>query len=413
MYSRRQFLKTVTGSLVMVGGAAWARRTDFGANYPTDLGPKNLPSGTLESAVLEALPGKLPLIKRTYRPPNFETPLSYFNDVITPNNVFFVRYHLSNIPEVNAQDWRLSVGGESVEKPYQLTLNALKRDFDPVEIIAVNQCSGNRRGLSDPHVAGVEWGYGAMGNAKWKGVRVRDILNKAGVKKDALEVVLDGADSGVLPKTPDFVKSIPIWKALDENSLIAYEMNGAPLPHWNGYPARLIVPGWTATYWMKHIISLNAVSQPFGGFWMKNAYRIPKGKFPIVDRFLSQEAEANTPITEMVVNSLITNLHDGQRFSAGRPVAVQGIAWDGGYGIRVVEISVDDGKTWRAAELGTDYGRFSFRQWSYAFKPERKGEHVVMAKASNWLGASQTFELIFNPAGYHNNVVHRIGIEIA
>ena len=413
MYSRRQFLKTVTGSLVMVGGAAWAGRTAFGANYPTDLGAKNLPSGTLESAVLEALPGKLPLIKRTYRPPNFETPLSYFNDVITPNNVFFVRYHLSNIPEVNAQDWRLSVGGESVEKPYQLTLNALKRDFDPVEIIAVNQCSGNRRGLSDPHVAGVEWGYGAMGNAKWKGVRVRDILNKAGVKKDALEVVLDGADSGVLPKTPDFVKSIPIWKALDENSLIAYEMNGAPLPHWNGYPARLIVPGWTATYWMKHIISLNAVSQPFGGFWMKNAYRIPKGKFPIVDRFLSQEAEANTPITEMVVNSLITNLRDGQRFSAGRPVAVQGIAWDGGYGIRVVEISVDDGKTWRAAELGTDYGRFSFRQWSYAFKPERKGEHVVMAKASNRLGASQTFELIFNPAGYHNNVVHRIGIEVA
>jgi DMSO/TMAO reductase YedYZ molybdopterin-dependent catalytic subunit len=413
MYSRRQFLKTVTGSLVMVGGAAWAGRTTFGAHDPTDLGPKNLPSGTLESAVLEALPGKLPLIKRTYRPPNFETPLSYFNDVITPNNVFFVRYHLSNIPEVNAQDWHLSVGGESVEKPYQLTLNALKRDFDPVEIIAVNQCSGNRRGLSDPHVAGVEWGYGAMGNAKWKGVRVRDILNKAGVKKDALEVVLDGADSGVLPMTPDFVKSIPIWKALDENSLIAYEMNGAPLPHWNGYPARLIVPGWTATYWMKHIISLDAVSQPFGGFWMKYAYRIPKGKFPIVDRFLSQEAEANTPITEMVVNSLITNLHDGQRFSAGRPVAVQGIAWDGGYGIRVVEISVDDGKTWRAAELGTDYGRFSFRQWRYAFKPERKGEHVVMAKASNRLGASQILELIFNPAGYHNNVVHRIGIEIA
>lgn len=412
MYSRRKFLKTAAGSLVMVGGAALTGRNAFGANSAIDLGPKSLPSGTLEISVLDALPGKLPLIKRTYRPPNFETPTIYFNDVITPNNVFFVRYHLSNIPEVNAQDWGLSVGGDSVEKPYQLTLDELKRDFEPVEIIAVNQCSGNRRGLSDPHVAGVEWGYGAMGNAKWKGARVRDIMNKAGVKKEALEVVLDGTDTGVVTKTPDFVKSIPIWKALDENTLIAYEMNGVPLPHWNGFPARLIAPGWTGTYWMKHIISLNAVSQPFGGYWMKTAYRIPKGKFPVVDRFLSQEAEANTPITEMVVNSLITNIHDGQRFSASQPVAVQGIAWDGGYGIRVVEVSVDDGKTWRPAELGTDYGRFSFRQWRYVFKPEHKGGTVVMAKASNRLGATQTFELIFNPAGYHNNVVQHIGIEI-
>jgi DMSO/TMAO reductase YedYZ molybdopterin-dependent catalytic subunit len=412
MYSRRKFLRTAGGSLVMVGGAAWAVRTAFGANSPIDLGPKSLPSGTLESSVLDTLPGKLPLIKRAYRPPNFETPTSYFNEVITPNNVFFVRYHLSNIPEVSAQDWRLSIGGDSVEKPYQLTFDELKRDFEPVEIIAVNQCSGNRRGLSDPHVAGVEWGYGAMGNAKWKGVRVRDILNKAGVKKDALEVVLDGADTPAIAKTPDFVKCLPIWKALDENTLIAYEMNGAPLPHWNGYPARLIAPGWTGTYWMKHLISMNVASQPFAGFWVKTAYRIPKGKFPVVDRFLSQEAETTTPITEMVVNSLITNIRDGQRFSAGRPVAVQGVAWDGGYGIRVVEVSVDDGKTWRPAELGTDHGRFSFRQWSYVFKPERKGGVVVMAKASNRAGATQTFELIFNPAGYHNNVVQRIGIEV-
>ena len=412
MYSRRQFLKTAAGSLVIVGGSAWAVRT-FGADSPIDLGPKSLPSGTLDSAVLEALPGKLPLIKRTYRPPNFETPTSYFNEVITPNNVFFVRYHLSNIPEVNAQEWRLSIGGDSVEKPYQLTFDELKHDFEPVEITAVNQCSGNRRGLSDPHVAGVEWGYGAMGNAKWKGARVRDVLNKAGIKKDALEVVLDGADTPVIAKTPDFVKSIPIWKALDENTLIAYEMNGAPLPHWNGYPARLIAPGWTGTYWMKHIISMNVASQPFGGFWMKTAYRIPKGKFPVVDRFLSQEAEATTPITEMVVNSLITNIRDGQRFSADRPVTIQGVAWDGGYGIRMVEVSVDEGKTWRPAEPGTDYGRFSFRQWSYVFKPERKGGHVVMAKASNRAGTTQTFELIFNPAGYHNNVVQRIGIEVA
>ncbi|HXZ96225.1 MAG TPA: molybdopterin-dependent oxidoreductase [Burkholderiales bacterium] len=412
MYSRRKFLRTAAGSLVMAGGAALTGRAAFGTDYPGELGPKTLPSGTLDSSVLEALPGTLPLIKRAYRAPNFETPTSYFDEVITPNNVFFVRYQLSNIPEVNARDWRLSIGGDSAEKPFQLTFDELKRNFDPVEIVAVDQCSGNRRGLSDPHVAGVEWGYGAMGNAKWKGARLRDILNKAGVKKDALEVVLDGADSGVIAKSPDFVKSLPMWKALDENTLIAYEMNGAPLPHWNGFPARLVAPGWTGTYWMKHIISLNIVSQPFSGFWMKTAYRIPKGKFPVIDRFLSQEAEATAPITEMVVNSLITNLHTGQRFSAGQPLVVRGIAWDGGYGIRLVEVSVDEGMSWRPAELGADYGRFSFRQWSYAFTPERKGGVVVMAKASNRAGATQTFELIFSPAGYHNNVIQRIGIEV-
>ncbi len=413
MYSRRQFLRTTTGSLVMVGGAAWAGSVAFGASPAVDLGPKGLPSGTLESALLEALPGKAPLIKRSYRPPNFETPFSYFDNVITPNDVFFVRYHVANIPQVSAQDWRLSIGGEAVDKPFQLTFDQLKRDFDPVEITAVNQCSGNRRGLSDPHVAGVQWGYGAMGNAKWKGVRVRDILNKAGVKKEALEIVVDGADSAVLPGTPDFVKSVPIWKALDENSLIAYEMNGAPLPHWNGFPARLVLPGWTGTYWMKHVVSLNVVSQPFAGFWMKSAYRVPKGKFPLVDRFLSQETDANTPITEMVVNSLITNLRDGQRFAAGRVVTVQGISWDGGYGIRTVDVSVDEGKSWRPSELGADFGRFSFRQWRHVFTPERKGRYVVMAKAINRLGATQTFEYIFNPAGYHHNVVHRVGIEVA
>jgi DMSO/TMAO reductase YedYZ molybdopterin-dependent catalytic subunit len=285
----------------------------------------------------------------------------------------------------------------------------LKREFDSVEIAAVCLCSGNRRGLSDPHVPGVQWGHGAMGNAKWKGVRLKDVLAKAGVKAGALEVAFEGADGGVIEKTPDFTKSIPVWKALDENTLIAWEMNGEPLPHWNGFPARVVVPGWTATYWIKHVTSIEVLSQPFKGFWMNPAYRIPKGKFPIVDRFLSQETEANTPITEMVVNSLVTNLRDGMSYKANSPLFVRGIAWDGGYGVTRVEVSHDGGKVWQLAELGQDHGRFSWRQWSFAFIPE-PGEHVVMAKATNRLGASQAFDLVFNPAGYHNNVVQRISI---
>ena len=308
------------------------------------LGPADLPGGTLESSVLEALPGKVPLVKKTWRPPNFETPVSYFNETFTPNDAFFVRYHLADIPVVAPQDWRLRVAGDALDRPFELTLAQLRSEFEAIEVNAVCQCSGNRRGLSSPHVPGVQWGYGAMGNARWKGARLKDVLVRGGLRKDAVEIVFDGADHGVLAKTPDFVKSIPAWKAMEDTVLLAYEMNGEVLPHWNGYPVRLVVPGWTATYWMKHATSIEAVTQPFKGFWMATAYRIPKGKFPVVDRFLTQETETSTPITEMVVNSLITNLHPGQRFAADQTIEVKGVAWDGGFGIATVEVSAG----WRA-----------------------------------------------------------------
>ena len=225
--------------------------------------------------------------------------------------------------------------------------------------------------------------------------------------------MFDGADGPVSDKTPDFVKSLPIWKALDENTIVAFRMNGQALPHFNGFPARLVVPGWTATYWMKHLVTIEAATKPFDGFWMRGAYRIPKGKFPVIERFLSQESEATTPITEMVVNSLITSPAKGQRFDAARPVDVSGIAWDGGYGISLVEVSTDDGKTWHEADLGRDDGRFAFRPWSYRFTPQGAGEHRIAAKATNRVGQTQVDTLIFNPAGYHNNVIRPTTITVA
>ncbi len=241
---------------------------------------------------MDALPGKEALIKKTYRPPNYETPVNYFDAPFTPNNRFFVRYHNAVIPDVKISEWRLRIGGDAVRTPLELTLEQLRRDFKPVEIAALCLCSGNRRGLFQPHVPGIQWGSGAMGNALWRGVRLKDVLAGAGIDKSALEVSLDGADSGVLKTTPDFVKSLPLAKALDENTLIAFEMNGEPLPHWNGFPARLIIPGWTATYWMKHLTAVNVISKPFDGFWMKTAYRIPKDRFPS-GQFSSQETETD------------------------------------------------------------------------------------------------------------------------
>jgi len=369
--------------------------------------PAALPDGVRASAVLDALPGKKPLIKLSYRPPNYETPIEYFRDPITPNDAFFVRYHLAVIPEIDAKTWRLSVGGDGVNAQAQLTLQDLQA-MPAAEVVAVNQCSGNRRGLFKPHVPGVEWGYGAMGCARWKGVRLKDVLDKVGLKKEAIEIVVDGADGPIVDKTPDFVKSIPVWKALEETTLVAYQMNGEALPHFNGFPVRLVVPGWTGTYWMKHLVSIKAVTKPDTNFWMSAAYRIPLGKFPLVARFTSQDTAANTPITEMMVNSLITSHADGAQLKAGGTVG--GIAWDGGYGIRAVEVSSDGGKTWTAASLGSDLGRYAFRPWSFPLTD--KGKHTLMVRASNAIGGTQTADLIPNPAGYHHNVMHSVSLTV-
>jgi DMSO/TMAO reductase YedYZ molybdopterin-dependent catalytic subunit len=419
MISRRSLLEAAGGGALFASVGPALSRTFIsranaeGANLNPPLNmPPQLPEGMRQEAVLDALPGKRPLIKLSYRPPNYETPIDLLRSAITLNDAFFVRYHLSDIPEVNAGDWRLSVGGEAAGRALSLSLDDL-RQMPAAEVTAVCQCSGNRRGLFEPHVPGVQWGYGAMGCARWKGVRLKDVLDRAGLKSDALEIVLAGTDIGPVEKTPPFVKSIPGWKAVEDTTLVAYEMNGRPLPHWNGFPARIIVPGWTATYWMKHVTRIEAVTKPFDGFWMKSAYRIPLGRFPMVARFASQETTANTPITEMVVNALITSHADGATVAAGRTVTVGGLAWDGGYGITGVDISTDGGWTWKAADLGADLGRFAFRPFSAAVTAPAAGTLRITARASNRIGQTQTPALIVNPAGYHHNVIQTLSLVAA
>jgi len=407
MITRRGLFEVGAGAVLAGSGLPYLGAAAFAQARPR-LSPL-LPEGTRSEAIFDALPGKTPLIKLSYRPPNYETPVEYFRSIITPNDAFFVRYHLTDIPEVDAASWKLKVGGDGANSTVEIGLDDLRR-LPAFEIVAVCQCSGNRRGLFQPHAPGVEWGYGAMGCARWKGARLKDVLDRVGLKKEAVEIVFDGADGPVVEKTPDFLKSLPVGKALEETTLLAYEMNGAPLPHWNGFPVRLVVPGWTGTYWVKHLTSIEVATKPFDGFWMKSAYRIPVGKFPVVARFISQETATNTPITEMVVNSLITSPAEGASVKAGRPMTVSGVAWDGGYGIRVVEISTDGGRTWVAASLSEDAGRFAFRGWSYGFAPKTRGEHVIMACATNRIGQSQTTELILNPAGYHHNLIQSLTI---
>jgi DMSO/TMAO reductase YedYZ molybdopterin-dependent catalytic subunit len=399
MLSRRHLLQSA-GASAALAGLPFTRA--FGAGAQLTPG---VPQGVATYVQMGTLPGKKPLIQLADRPPNYEAPLEYLRTPITPNDQFFVRYHLADIPEVKVDSYRIKVGGDAANGQAELTLDDLKK-LPAVEVVAVNQCSGNRRGLSQPHVPGVEWGYGAMGCARWKGARLKDILDKVGLKKECVEVGFAGADGPVVEKTPDFVKSIPIWKAIDPDTIVAYEMNGQPLPHFNGFPARVVVPGWTGTYWMKHVTAIEARTTPLVDFWMNPAYRIPVGKFPVVARFITQENATSTPITEMVVNSLITSHRDGANIKAGE-VTVAGLAWDGGYGIHRVEVSVDGGKTWRDAKLGEDLGKYAFRPWSYALAA-KPGKNTVMVSATNAIGQTQVARLIFNPAGYHNNVMQSI-----
>ncbi|HKS58179.1 MAG TPA: molybdopterin-dependent oxidoreductase [Steroidobacteraceae bacterium] len=394
MMTRRRVVAGSAGALLLAGLGGRA----FGAEGSGD--------------ELIALPGKRPLIKRAFRPPNFETPLTSLREQFTPNDAFFVRYHLASIPNVDARTWRLQVAGASVKRPLELSLDDLHRGFERVKLAAVNQCSGNRRGLFTPRAGGVQWTYGAMGNAIWGGVRLRDVLNRAGVNADALEVVLDGADRQLLPATPDFVKSVPIERALDEHTLIAFEMNGQPLPHWNGAPVRLVVAGWTATYWVKHLTSIRVEPKAFDGFWMKSAYRIPTGKFPGA-RFASQENEQTTPITEILINSLVTSHTDGDRLARGRPAEIAGWAWDGGSGISAVEISLDEGQSWRPAQLGEAPSSYSWRGFRMALDTSNAGPLHVAVRATGRNGARQPEKLTPNPAGYHHNIIQTLTLEVA
>lgn len=397
MLTRRKLIVGL-GAPLLLSGIAGASQAAFSASADAD--------------ELIALPGKRPLAKRTFRPPNFETPLAALRTPFTANELFFVRYHLSVIPEVDARTWRLKIGGASAKREIEFSLDDLKRRFERVSVVAINQCSGNRRGLFQPRVPGIQWNYGAMGNAQWGGVRLRDVLQVAGVRGDAIEVVCDGADSAPLPGTPDFIKSLPMQRALDEHTLIAFEMNGEPLPHWNGAPARLVVPGWTATYWTKHLTSLRMEPKPFDGFWMKSAYRVPTGLFPGY-RFASQEHDQTTPITEILVNSLVTSHTSGQQLQRGQPAVLKGWAWDEGSGIAATEVSVDAGRSWRNATLGNDLGRFGWRGFELPLDTSSAGELQIAVRAISRSGARQPDKLVANPSGYHHNIVQTLTLGVA
>lgn len=344
---------------------------------------------------------KRAMIGLTSRPPQLETPFGVFNEgAITPNDAFFVRYHLADLPyDLDPEKFTLRVAG-TVDNPLSLTLAEIKA-MPSVSIIAVNQCSGNSRGFVEPRVAGGQLGNGAMGNARWTGVPLRYLMDRAGVRTGARQVVFAGMDGPVSDGTPDFAKALDIAHAQGDEVLLAYSMNGADLPFLNGYPLRLVVPGFYGTYWVKHLNEITVVDREFDGFWMKSAYRIPDtpdnsiepGTVPL----------ATIPINKLTVRSFITNLLDGAKVPAG-PTRLNGIAFDSGSGIKEVSVSTDKGRNWRSTTLGMDLGRYSFREWTTSINLAA-GVHTIRVRATANNGMTQPLDPLWNPSGYLRNVV--------
>ena len=358
-------------------------------------------------------PQKLPLLRMTDRPIQLETPRPYFLTPFTPNAAFYVRYHLELIPNaIDLSTWRLNIEG-NVERPFRIGFEELVKAFKPVSVAAVNQCSGNGRSRFQPRVPGAQWGNGAMGNALWTGVRLRELLARATIKPGTVQLQFQGLDSGPGPqgKGADAVmKSLDLADPVLDEALLAYLMNDEPLPMLNGFPVRLVVPGKFAVYWIKQLTWIRALTTEDTNYWMAKAYRIPD-----TPRGNTTPAEAasgtlqTVPIghVNMPVRSFIVVPDGSSKLPPGLPVRVQGIAFSGHGPVVKVEFSEDDGQTWVATILGTDHGPYSFRTWEHTWTPRRPGTHVLAVRAKDVRGNVQPDEPVWNAGGYLWNRIER------
>ena len=399
--TRRQLLQTslIVGGLSALGHPFARATSPERIELPFSRGHRSL----------VAFPEKRPLMVMTTRPPQLETPFPIFNEnIFTPNDAFFVRWHLANIPSaIDLQTFRLTIRGR-VKQTLSLSLEELRDRFEPIEVAAVCQCAGNSRGFFEPRVAGGQWGHGAMGNAMWKGVRLRDLLEKAGIEQDTKHVRFGGLDRPVADATPDFLKSLPLDDAIANHVLVAYAMNGQALPFLNGFPLRLVVPGWYATYWVKMLNDIEVLNEEDQNFWTNTAYRIPDNACGCLEP--GQKTTHSLPLSTMKVRSFITNVADGDTIQGGSRVLVKGIAFDQGYGIDQVLISSDGGQHWQAAKLGKDYGDFSFRQWEIHVSLKPGQRYQLQSLALNRIGESQQLQAKWNPNGYLRNALETIRI---
>lgn len=386
MISRRDFLRSVSGVALATSAASpllsWAT---------SDAGP--------------SVPGKEDLIVRSYRFLDLETPVEYFNTWLTPAEHFFVRNHMHEPSTLDPAEWKLGIGGE-VEKPYTLSLAELDK-FETHSVVNTLECAGNGRGFQSPKVPGVQWQKGAVSTGRFSGPRLRDLLERAGLKPTGKHVMLRGFDE-VPGKVPPFIRSIPIEKAMDPDTLVATRLNGAPLPKHNGFPARALTPGWIGAASCKWLTEIKVLDKEFEGNFMSPGYRMPNQPAKPGEAVKPEDTHS---LTALNVKSLISSPLDGST-ARSRVLHVQGVAWAGEADVVRVEVSTDGGNSWQPAELGKDQSHYAWRLFSYKWKAAKAGDYVIAARATDSQGRTQPATPVWNPSGYLNNAIDQVKIHV-
>lgn len=343
-------------------------------------------------------------IVREFEPQNLEAPLSVLEQPITPTALHFVRGHFPT-PRLDAETWRLRIEG-AVSRPMELDLASLHR-LPVVERAVTLECAGNGRVFLTPTERGLQWDQGAVGTAKWAGVPLSAVLERSGLKAEAVEVVLEGADVGEVrdPKSPGpiaFARSVPVEKARSDEVILAYAMNGEPLPVAHGFPLRAVVAGWYGMASIKWLKRIMVTDRPFQGFYQTFDYSY-------WDR--SDGVPTLRPITRMQVKAVISRPVRGERIAAGSITEIRGAAWAGEEKIARVEVSTDEGKTWHDAALASRPERFVWTQWQYRWQaPHQPGPVKLLARASDAAGRTQPLHR--NPDFRSYMIHHLIPVEV-
>jgi DMSO/TMAO reductase YedYZ molybdopterin-dependent catalytic subunit len=393
--TRRRLLGAAgTGGLALFCRRAWADETvDF-----------RVPGGPSVRPITTAYPQKGRMILQRTSPPWLETPFEVFDkSVFTPNDRHYVSWHWATFPgEIDVDKFRLTVRGH-VNQTLSLSVEDILHGLPRVSLAAVSQCAGNSRLFMQPRIPGAQWANGSMSNAVWTGVRLKDVLDRAGVKPGALQVRFGGLDEPVVSDAPKFMKSLTIDHARDGEVMIAFGMNGEQLQLLNGFPLKLIVPGWCAVYWIKMLNDIEVLDQPDTNYWTTTGYRYPDTPHASIKP--GDSDFKLVPVTRNLPRSFITNIRSGDTVPVSAPVPARGIAFGGDCGVAKVDLSIDDGKSWQSTLLGNDEGKYGFRQWQTQFTLSSRGEHTLMIRCTNTNGEAQPDIQIWNPAGYMYNTI--------
>ncbi len=403
--SRRAFFARIAGAGAVAAIGSTLPGELFAQEKPAVKPPVD-PAGTVPNATVMAEKDAA-MQMHSERPLTGSVPAEHHNYAVTPNDRMFVRNNLLT-PDLDAAKHRLTVKG-LVDKEISFSIDELKKAFPAVTTQGMLECAGSGRTSYLPRPSGTPWSpTGGMGCPKWTGVRLRDVLQAAGVKSGAVHVAGQGGDFGVIATAAPVIRSIPMSKAMEEHTLIAWGMNDGPLPKIHGYPLRLLAPGWVGSASTKWLHTLTVLDAPFKGTYMDGSYRIPR--HPVKP---GEKMPPGAVVTEAwPVKSMITHPAPNAAVKVGKPMLIEGRAWVGEGAIEKVEVSFNEGASWQRAAINSGGDKYAWRVFSYEYLPKAPGHATVLARATDDRGNVQPIVSAWNPLGYFWNGIHRVGFMV-